>query len=208
MEDHPLSQPGTMHDVVRHERQMLLAYTYQRCGGTDTVERAVDYAARCHAGQSRDGGEPYIIHPIRVAIHLTVFYEDEISQDDVAVAVLHDVLEDTPGLTREELAAAFGDPVATAVDCLSRKTARRKMSISEYYQAILAAPKLVKVIKLCDRLDNILSLHTCPDRAKIRRYVEFTNSHYPRLGAEAHHGLTAVILSEVIRIERSSSGEI
>lgn len=200
MEDHPLMQPATMHDVVLHERQMALAYSYRWCGASGYVERAMDYAARCHAGQTRDGGEPYIIHPIRVAIHLLVFWEGNLTQKDIAVAVLHDVLEDTPGLTKKQLSSNFSTEIADAVDLLSRKTADRKLSISDYYNALLDAPKLVKVIKLCDRLDNILSLQTCPDRRKVARYIDFTNSHYPALGMNAHASLTAVILAETTRV--------
>jgi (p)ppGpp synthase/HD superfamily hydrolase len=82
------------------------------------------------------------------------------------------------------------------------------MSVKDYYAQVLDAPKLVKVIKLCDRLDNILSLYTCPDASKVQRYIDFTTSHYPALGMDAHARLTRAILAEVERVRKHACGQI
>jgi (p)ppGpp synthase/HD superfamily hydrolase len=85
-----------------------------------TLERAIALAAAAHAGQRDKGGEPYILHPLRVMLRL---------RDDDAriVAVLHDVLEDTP-LTRAALEAeGFSAPILDALDALTKRPGETRM---------------------------------------------------------------------------------
>ncbi len=80
------------------------------------LRRAFDYAAEKHAGQFRRSGEPYITHPLAVAVILT-----ELEMDDATLAagLLHDVIEDC-GVTREALSAIFGDEIADLVDGVTK----------------------------------------------------------------------------------------
>src|SRR5579862_3477012 len=78
-----------------------------------TVRRAFGVAEKAHAGQMRDEGTPYILHPLRVAIILSE--EMKIYSPPMCCsALLHDVVEDTP-ITREQIAEWFGPEVAEVV---------------------------------------------------------------------------------------------
>ena len=190
---------------LEHAKNTLFGYCRARCGGDTKVRRAVEVAQRSHNGQTRDGGEDYIIHPLRVATHYIAFM-DAPTEDEVVAAVLHDVLEDDPAMTHAALAQEFGATVADAVRVLSRKTPDWKLSAEDYRVALLHAPRFAQVIKLCDRFDNILSLYTCPDAAKVGRYLDQTEHFYGELGRAAHSDLLQVILGEIERI-REGCGE-
>ena len=85
---------------------------------TDLIGRAYDKAKLLHEGQLRKSGEPYLIHPIAVAVILA-----ELGMDDETLigGLLHDVVEDTE-YTREMLVEDFGEEVALLVDSLDRKS--------------------------------------------------------------------------------------
>jgi GTP pyrophosphokinase len=80
------------------------------------LERAFQYAYAKHAGQARQSGEPYINHPLAVAMILT---ELQMDANVLSAALLHDVIEDC-AVTREELAGRFGDEIATLVDGVTK----------------------------------------------------------------------------------------
>ncbi len=135
------------------------------------LRRAYEYAERCHRGQSRRSGDPYISHPLGVAHMLADFKFDQTS---VAVGLLHDVLEDT-GATKKVLAAEFGDEIADLVDGVS-KIGRHEYVRSDEVQAesfrklILASardPRVI-VVKLVDRLHNMLTLEYLEPRKRRR----------------------------------------
>ena len=82
----------------------------------DLLRRAYAYAAEKHEGQARRSGEPYITHPLAVALILT-----ELEMDDatLAAALLHDVVEDC-GVSRDQLAQEFGEEIADLVDGVTK----------------------------------------------------------------------------------------
>jgi (p)ppGpp synthase/HD superfamily hydrolase len=82
----------------------------------ETIQRAIDFAAKAHEGQFRKSGEPYIVHPVLVASIVSALGGDE---SMVISAVLHDVVEDTP-VTIEEVQELFGSDVAALVDGLTK----------------------------------------------------------------------------------------
>jgi (p)ppGpp synthase/HD superfamily hydrolase len=183
--------------------------------GDDVVRQAFRQAEMSHAGQFRDGGEPYIIHPVQVATHFLAFMDGAVTQHDVAAAVLHDVLEDDTNMTFRRLAAGFGEEVATFVDLLSRKGEGKrkplkngaKLTKAEYRAVLVGAPRTVQVIKLCDRLDNLLSLRSCGDARKVGRYLDETPGFYKELGAAARHPeLTRLIMESVGRMIEEGLG--
>lgn len=192
---------------IAHARNTLYAYARARCGGDSTVRRAVAVAGESHRNQLRDGGEAYIIHPLRVATHFLVFWDEPgLTQSDVASAVLHDVLEDDPDMSLGRLAEEFGADVADAVFRLSRKTPQGTLTPAQYRGTLLESSRKVQVIKLCDRLDNILSLYSCPDAAKVQRYLDQTAEFYGPLGEKANlPDLTRSILEEVEQLRGPAS---
>ena len=193
-------------NYIEHARNTLFAYCRARCGGDDAVRRAVEMAEVSHRGQTRDGGEDYIIHPLRVATHFVVFAGEPL-QEHVCAAVLHDVLEDDPLMSTEQLKAGFGPAVTDAVRLLSRKTPDSEISVDAYREGLMKAPNYVQVIKLCDRLDNVLSLYTCPDSRKVSRYLDQTVAFFTLLAqAAGRDDLLSLILEEIDRVREQVCG--
>lgn len=146
------------------------------------VRRAYEVAEAAHAGQMRDEGTPYIVHPIRVAVSLV----DELglySPPLLCSALLHDVIEDSE-TTREQVAYMFGEEVAHIVWLLTKY---EDVSLPAYLAAIEAAAETgAPIVKLCDRLDNLRFLAHSPRVEKKRRYIRTTEAFYLPMAARTH----------------------
>lgn len=125
------------------------------------LRRAWEVGAAAHAGQTRKSGEPYITHPVAVA---QVLAELGLDVEALIAAILHDTIEDTP-LTREALAAEFGEAVAELVDGVTKldklKFRDRQEAAAESFRKMLLAMSRdlrVIMIKLADRLHNMRTL--------------------------------------------------
>lgn len=128
---------------------------------TELIGKAFDKAWTLHDGQLRKSGEPYIIHPIHVALILA-----EMGMDDATIigGLLHDVVEDTP-YTREELVADFGEEIALLVDGVTKLgtikfESKEEIQAENFRKMFLAMSKDIRVliIKLADRLHNMRTL--------------------------------------------------
>ena len=82
----------------------------------DEIRKGYHFAEKCHLGQFRKSGEPYIIHPLNTAIILTTVYADK---ETIIAGLLHDVIEDC-GVTKEEIESQFGPVVAKLVYGVSK----------------------------------------------------------------------------------------
>ena len=155
------------------------------------LETAYHFSKAAHLGQFRASGEPYISHPLAVANILAQLHLDA---QALTAALLHDVMEDT-AVTKDEIAAQFGKPVAELVDGVS-KLDRIEFETHEEAQAenfrkmLLAMARDVRVIliKLADRLHNMRTLDAVPP-AKRKRVARETSDIYApianRLGLNA-----------------------
>ena len=139
---------------------------------------AISFAAKKHKTQKRKGAdnEPYINHPLEV-LNLLVNVGGVEDYDVLIAAVLHDTIEDT-GTKREEIAARFGEKVASMVmeltdDKSLPKTERKRLQIEHASHISLGA----KQIKLCDKISNIRDVSENPphDWSNERRfeYIEW-----------------------------------
>ena len=157
-------------------------------GTEEMVADAYNVAHAAHRGQTRKSGEPFVYHPLATA---DVLAELRLDPTTIAAALLHDVLEDT-GVTKEELAARFGDEVAEIVDGVT-KLKRLPSGNLEEAQAeslrkmIVAMSRDVRVIiiKLADRLHNMRTLAYLKRETQLRKATETLEIYAPlahRLG--------------------------
>lgn len=125
------------------------------------VEKAYFIAKKAHEGQFRFSGEPYIIHPVSVAI---ILYNLGMDGESMAAALLHDVVEDTD-MTKENIQEEFGEDVANLVEGVT-KLGKVPIFTKEEQQAenvrkmLMAMSQDIRVIiiKLADRIHNMRTL--------------------------------------------------
>ena len=129
----------------------------------DKIKQAFEYSAALHEGQFRLSGEPYISHPVAVAV---IVAELGLDTDSICAALLHDTVEDCAEKTSlEVLAKMFGDDVAMLVDGLTKiiqvqVADKEEAHIENIRKMLLAMNRDIRVIfiKLCDRLHNMRTL--------------------------------------------------
>ncbi len=130
-------------------------------GSLDVVKKAYHYAETLHAGQFRQSGEPYIIHPLNVAYILADLHAD---MDTICAGLLHDTIEDT-GITKEDIAHEFNPTVANLVDGVTKLanmnfSSKEAQSLANTRKIITGITEDVRIIiiKLADRLHNMRTL--------------------------------------------------
>lgn len=135
----------------------------------DTIVKALDFATKCHEGQNRRSGEPYIEHPINVALILTGFGMDT---ESICAALLHDVVEDTEA-TNEVVQKLFGKEVALLVDGVTKLGkvpyySREEQQSENLRKMLLSMAEDVRVviIKLCDRLHNMRTIDSLREQKR------------------------------------------
>ncbi|MGN1277567.1 MAG: RelA/SpoT family protein, partial [Floccifex sp.] len=147
--------------------------TYQECMGNvhayikrpenlEMIEKAYEFAKKCHEGQFRKSGEPYVVHVIEVANTLALLH---CSPKTIAAGFLHDTVEDCDGVTNETIEEMFGEEISLIVDAVT-KIGNIKFQDEREYQAsnhrklFIAMAKDIRVIlvKLADRLHNMRTL--------------------------------------------------
>jgi RelA/SpoT family (p)ppGpp synthetase len=164
---------------------------YLKPADLDRIEEAYRFSDAAHQGQFRQSGEPYISHPVAVA---GILSEWQLDAQTLSAALLHDVMEDTH-VSKDELAARFGKPVADLVDGVSKLDRIEFQSAQEaqaenFRKMLLAMARDVRVIliKLADRLHNMRTLEAV-NPAKRRRIAKETIEIYApiasRLGLDA-----------------------
>ena len=159
------------------------------------IEKAYQEAAEAHKEQLRKSGEPYIIHPLCVAIILA---DLEMDKETIAAGLLHDVVEDTI-LTKEQIEESFGADVALLVDGVTKLTALQlhanndmvnktqeqiDMQAQNLRKMFLAMAKDIRVIliKLADRLHNMRTLEHMPPEKQSRIAQETLDIYSPIAG--------------------------
>ena len=141
--------------------------------GCEKVDRAYRFAAEFHRDQRRRSGEPYINHPVEVALILA--HDLRMDEDTICAALLHDTVEDTPA-TKDQIAELFGPTVADLVDGVTKLTsiqvssmdAKQAWNLRKMFLAMSRDIRVV-IIKLADRLHNMRTLAALPaDRRQFK----------------------------------------
>ncbi|MFP4244557.1 MAG: bifunctional GTP diphosphokinase/guanosine-3',5'-bis pyrophosphate 3'-pyrophosphohydrolase [Ectothiorhodospira sp.] len=195
----PSTVPGTTStaldnmDNTRFIATDLCAYleTYLEPGQVREVYRAYLFGAEAHEGQMRLSGDPYIVHPLAVAKTMA---EMRMDHKSIIAAILHDVMEDTH-ISKERIAAEFGEDVAELVDGVSKLThlkfrSRAEAQAENFRKMMLAITRDLRVIlvKLADRLHNMRTLGVLrPDKGRriARETLEIYAPIAQRLGMNA-----------------------
>lgn len=179
----PASPTGRVGEIAC-ERLVAKVLSYAPQADVQSIRRAFDVANRAHQSQMRDNGDPYITHPLAVAMILARFRLDVQS---ICTALLHDTIEDT-GVTYETLKADFGPVVADLVDGVTKLTrlelqSDRTKQAENFRKLVLAMSKDIRVllVKLADRLHNMRTLHFVERQDRRQRIARETLDIYAPL---------------------------
>ena len=154
----------------------------------DRIERAYHFSEKCHLGQMRQSGDPYITHPLAVA---NILADMRMDHESLMAALLHDVIEDT-GVTKGKISRRFGRTVADLVDGVSKlgevaSASRAEQQAESFQKMTLAMSRDIRVmlVKLADRLHNMRTLGVLSPEKKRRIARETIDIYAPiaqRLG--------------------------
>ena len=154
-----------------HEELIRRIKKYRPNTDLSMVEKAYEIATKAHEGQFRKSGEPYIIHPICVAIILA---DLELDKETIIAGLLHDVVEDTV-MTTEDIEREFGEEIALLVDGVTKLTQlnysadKVELQAENLRKMFLAMAKDIRVVlvKLADRLHNMRTMqYQKPEKQK------------------------------------------
>ena len=188
-EETPLLPPETNDPEVLYAELKKSILRYHPSTDLSLIEKAYDLAFNAHQNQRRKSGEPYIIHPLCVAIILAQL---ELDKETIIAGILHDVIEDTE-ISREEVIAMFGEEVALLVDGVTKLTQLNyehdtiEIQAENLRKMFLAMAKDIRVIliKLADRLHNMRTMqYQTPEKQieKSRETMEIYSPIAQRLG--------------------------
>lgn len=168
------------------------------------LAEAIHFAKLAHDGQLRKGGGHYIEHPVRVMFRVAAYTMDE---DLLCTAVLHDVIEDTKH-DFTDINMRFGERVANLVMELTNvedKKESRVKRIAARNDKYFHMSEDAKVIKMCDRMDNLRTLSSLdPKFAKMYLQESKEMLQYMRAGSEGWAiDVTDDLESEIYLVERT-----
>ena len=186
--EHGFGDSGVKTPAERFADLQDLTRSYLTDDEEDMLARAFKFAEKAHAGQKRKSGEPFIAHPIEVAIILGGLHMDV---ETICAALLHDTIEDTE-VTREDVVDLFGEDVATLVEGVTKITQIEVGTLTDEQAAtirkmLVAMNKDIRVIviKLADRLHNMRTLGSLKEDRRIYKSRETLEIYAPiahRLG--------------------------
>ena len=162
-------------ELIQKEYDSLINNLY-RCNkpeDKDLIDKAYKVANKAHWNMRRKSGEPYIIHPLAVA--KIVNQEIGLGSKSIAVALLHDVVEDTD-YTLEDVEREFGAKIASLIDGLTKisgtynKDSSSSLQAENFRKMLLTISDDLRVIliKIADRLHNMRTLDSMPEHKKMK----------------------------------------
>src|SRR5246500_3941125 len=154
----------------RFEKLLATVRANRPSDDTEIIRKAWEFCLEHHKGQLRASGEPYVLHPLEVAV---VLAEMKLDSTAIAAGLLHDAVEDTP-VTTADITARFGEQVAHIVEGVTKidkiqfanREDRQAENVRKMLLAMVSDVRVV-LIKLADRLHNMRTLeHLAPEKQK------------------------------------------
>ena len=181
--------PNDLKPQELYDRLIKSVRKYHPSDNIEIIEKAYRVAEEAHNGQLRKSGEPYIIHPIWVAIILA---DLRLDKESIVAGLLHDIVEDTD-VTDEDVTREFGEEIALLVDGvtklgkLSYTKDKIEMQAENLRKMFLAMARDIRVIliKLADRLHNMRTLQFMRPEKQLEKARETLDIYAPiaqRLG--------------------------
>jgi GTP pyrophosphokinase len=160
---------------IAKEYKELLSISYRRLTASDKklIRKAFDVAVDGHKNQRRKSGEAYVFHPIAVA--KIVAEKIGLDATSIASALLHDVVEDSPDYTINDIEQLFGETVARIVNGLTKISSLKKdknisLQAENFRKMLLTLNDDVRVIiiKIADRLHNMQTIHSLREDKQLK----------------------------------------
>ncbi|MEO8801357.1 MAG: HD domain-containing protein, partial [Polyangiaceae bacterium] len=177
--------------MLQAEDLIQRVQSYQPMVDGNLIQKAYAYSFQAHSGQKRKSGDPYFIHPARVAGIITELKLDAAS---VCAGLLHDVVEDTLA-SIGDIEREFGSEIASLVDGVTKLsminfTSKEDRQAENFRKMVVAMARDIRVllVKLCDRVDNMRSIQFMKPEAQERISRETMEIYAPlanRLGIQA-----------------------
>ncbi len=145
------------------------------------IRKAYDFSRLAHQNQFRDEAYPFFLHPIRVT-NILLHELKTTSADMICGGLLHDVIEHCP-VTLKELRNNFNETVASYVKTMTKPTGPAALK-TDYFESIRQADSEIRIIKLCDRLDNCRALRFNNNKVKLRRFLKDLKFRYLPMAKE------------------------
>ena len=161
--------------AIAKEYKELLKISYRTLSTSDKklIRKAFDVAVDAHSDQRRKSGEAYIFHPIAVA--KIVASKIGLDATSIAAALLHDVVEDCPRYSIDDIQQLFGETVARIVDGLTKISSLNKdmnvsMQAENFRKMLLTLHDDIRVIiiKIADRLHNMQTIHSMREDKQLK----------------------------------------
>ena len=172
---------------------------------------AYDFAKLIHRLHKRDGGERYFEHPRRVALIILTQCERP-TEKELALALMHDIIEDGI-LDPEILVPIFGGSIRSDIGVLSKTVSeydrdgqflgKRKKSLEEYYRLGADAPRMVRRVKIADRIDNLSDMGPW-EAARKEKYLKETEEYILPIAAATDSNLHARLLHVFEEVRKST----
>ena len=161
--------------AIAKEYKELLKISYRTLSAADKklIRKAFDVAVDAHSDQRRKSGEAYVFHPIAVA--KIVASKIGLDATSIAAALIHDVVEDCPRYTINDIQQLFGETVARIVDGLTKISSLNKdmnvsMQAENFRKMLLTLHYDIRVIiiKIADRLNNMQTIHSMREDKQLK----------------------------------------
>lgn len=202
------------------ESQLLTELSALALDSNALVRKALAQAFRSHHAQTRDDGASYLEQHVYSVTLSVIGYcrtaRKQVTAELVAGALLHDVLEDDADMTDEQFREELGEKVFSIVKPLSKpdymgypgdtKEDKKYALNLDYFARLRSAPEESRIIKLADRLNNILCIHLSPKPGKMEFYVKETEEFYMPFAEEVSEYYYNMIDKRITELKARDEG--